>query len=345
MGLIMSYKLMVKQHNITGMKYLCITKRNNYEKYSGSGKNWLKHLKKYGKDFTTILLEETDDINELSSLGEYYSKLFDVVNSKCFANAIEERGYVYPENNPFILMTEEERSLIYKKRAKKIKERYDNYTEEQWQQRKQILKNAWNNKSEEEKLKHSEMIHNRWDNMTDEEKSLFCRKMSDGWTKRTDEEKIAFSKKMRDIRMNITEEERQEYGRKISEGRKNMTEEDKKIRAERCRQNYINNPEKYQYLFDKMSEERIGVGNPAAKLVEYKGVVYNKMAFEKQFGKIKLYEQDPNFKKLYEDNLVKHDILICPYCGKHSNSVGSVSAFKRWHFENCRKKGVIENEN
>lgn len=50
------------------------------------------------------------------------------------------------------------------------------------------------------------------------------------------------------------------------------------------------------------------------------------------------YTENENFKKLYEDILVEHDIIICPYCGKQSSSTGLLSAFKRWHFENCKQR-------
>ena len=284
--MVMTYKLMVKQHNITGMKYLCITKRKNYEKYLGSGKQWRKHIKEYGNDISTILIEETDDMEELGKLGEYYSKLFNVVNSKCFANAIEERGYVYPNNNPFLLMDEKTRKDAYRRRGESIKRTYDNYTEEQWTVRKQILKDAWNSKSEEEKEYHRKQAYDRWNSMSEEEKEYhrkqaydrwnsmseedykaYSNKMIEIWANKMEEEKNAFSEKMRGIRTNLTEEERIEYGRKISEGRKNMSEEDKKRRADKCRQNYINHPEKYKHIFDKMSEERKGVGNPAANIL------------------------------------------------------------------------------
>lgn len=335
----MTYKLMVKQHNITGMKYLCITKRENYEKYLGSGKQWKKHIKEYGNDISTILIEETDDIEELGKLGEYYSKLFNVVNSKCFANVIEERGYVYPNNNPFLLMDEKTRKDAYKRRGESIKRTYDNYTEEQWTVRKQILKDAWNSKSEEEKEYHRKQAYDRWNRMSEEDYKAYSNKMIEIWANKLEEEKNAFSEKMRGIRTNLTEEERIEYGRKISEGRKNMSEEDKKRRADKCRQNYIDHPEKYKHIFDKMSEERKGVGNPAAKLVEYNGVVYNKMAFEKEFGSVDNFINDKHFKILYNNNPTRHEVLICPHCGKQSNSIGSISAFKRWHFDNCRKRG------
>lgn len=32
-----TYKLMIKTHNVTGKKYLCITRRDDYISYKGSG--------------------------------------------------------------------------------------------------------------------------------------------------------------------------------------------------------------------------------------------------------------------------------------------------------------------
>ena len=46
------HKLMIKTHNVTGLKYLCYTKKagSSYDEYLGSGKLWKEHLKQYGKD-------------------------------------------------------------------------------------------------------------------------------------------------------------------------------------------------------------------------------------------------------------------------------------------------------
>ena len=38
------YTLMIKTHNITGLKYLCKTVNSEPHKYMGSGKYWKKHF-------------------------------------------------------------------------------------------------------------------------------------------------------------------------------------------------------------------------------------------------------------------------------------------------------------
>jgi transposase len=48
--------LYVKTHNKTGLKYLGKTTKLDPHKYSGSGKRWLRHLKKHGFDYTTEIL-------------------------------------------------------------------------------------------------------------------------------------------------------------------------------------------------------------------------------------------------------------------------------------------------
>jgi hypothetical protein len=84
--------LMLKTHNVSGIKYLCKTSRFNPYTYSGSGKIWKRHLKKYGWDFTTEILAECKTKDELVQKGLYYSDLWDVVNSAEFANLVPESG-------------------------------------------------------------------------------------------------------------------------------------------------------------------------------------------------------------------------------------------------------------
>lgn len=90
-NIIMHY-LMLKTHNVSGIKYLCKTSRSNPYTYSGSGKIWKRHLKKYGWSFTTEILAECKTKDELIQKGQYYSTLWDVVNSKQFANLVPENG-------------------------------------------------------------------------------------------------------------------------------------------------------------------------------------------------------------------------------------------------------------
>lgn len=94
----MSFYLLVKTHNTTGLKYLCKTGRKDYHKYSGSGIYWKDHLKIHGKEHSTELLRECLDNNEVMYWGKYYSNLWDIVNAKdesgkkIWANLIPEEG-------------------------------------------------------------------------------------------------------------------------------------------------------------------------------------------------------------------------------------------------------------
>lgn len=85
------FYIYVKTHK-TGLKYLGYTKSKNPHKYTGSGKYWTLHLKKYGKDFTTEILKECSSKQEVQYWGEYYSNLWNVVNDNSWANLKPETG-------------------------------------------------------------------------------------------------------------------------------------------------------------------------------------------------------------------------------------------------------------
>lgn len=85
------YSIYKKTHNITGLQYLGYTKQNPYI-YKGSGKVWRKHIKKYGNDVTTEILYQTDNIKEIKSKGIEYSELWNIVESKQWANLKREEG-------------------------------------------------------------------------------------------------------------------------------------------------------------------------------------------------------------------------------------------------------------
>ena len=74
--------LYVKTHNKTGLKYLGKTTRSDPHAYEGSGTYWLRHLKKYGYDYSTEILQECQSNKEVREWGMYYSNLYDVVNAK-----------------------------------------------------------------------------------------------------------------------------------------------------------------------------------------------------------------------------------------------------------------------
>lgn len=84
--------LYVKTHNKTGLKYLGKTVSKDPHSYPGSGFVWRKHLDKYGYDYTTEILLETDNAEELKEQGVYYSNLWNIVDSKEWANLRIEQG-------------------------------------------------------------------------------------------------------------------------------------------------------------------------------------------------------------------------------------------------------------
>jgi hypothetical protein len=86
------YNLYLKEHNITGMKYLGYTKREDYDIYTGSGKRWLRHISKHGYDVTTTLLGSYESEEDLKENGIKYSLLWNVVDNEDFANLKTEEG-------------------------------------------------------------------------------------------------------------------------------------------------------------------------------------------------------------------------------------------------------------
>jgi hypothetical protein len=103
----MKYKLLIKTHNKTGLKYLCKTVKENHSGYKGSGKYWVQHMKKHGRDISSQLLFESDDIGEFSKYALNKSIELDVVNSNDWANLKHEDGLdggdVYSDMNPIKL--------------------------------------------------------------------------------------------------------------------------------------------------------------------------------------------------------------------------------------------------
>lgn len=85
------YTLYKKTHLKTGLKYLGYTKQNPYT-YKGSGKHWRHHIDAHGYDVETEILFQTKDKNDIKPVGIYYSNLWNVVESKEWANLKLEEG-------------------------------------------------------------------------------------------------------------------------------------------------------------------------------------------------------------------------------------------------------------
>lgn len=87
----MKYYVYLKTHNKTGLKYLGQTVQNPFQ-YKGSGTRWTHHLRKHSNDVSTKILAECSNKEELKELGIHYSKLWNIVESKEFANCTIEEG-------------------------------------------------------------------------------------------------------------------------------------------------------------------------------------------------------------------------------------------------------------
>lgn len=85
-------KLLVKRHNTTGLKYLCKTTKEDHVSYHGSGVYWKNHINKHGKDISTELIFQTEDMKEFKEVALEYSRKLNIVESSDWANLIEENG-------------------------------------------------------------------------------------------------------------------------------------------------------------------------------------------------------------------------------------------------------------
>lgn len=76
-----------------GLKYLGITIRKDPYKYLGSGTYWTRHLKLHNfksEDIKTDIILKTEDRDIIKFWGLYYSKIWNIVESKEWANLVPE---------------------------------------------------------------------------------------------------------------------------------------------------------------------------------------------------------------------------------------------------------------
>lgn len=88
----MTTYLFIKQHKKTGLKYFGKTAKKDPYSYNGSGKYWLRHLKKHGKKLITLKVWQFENIKKCEKFALNFSKNQNIVKSKKWANLKMENG-------------------------------------------------------------------------------------------------------------------------------------------------------------------------------------------------------------------------------------------------------------
>jgi hypothetical protein len=102
--------LYIKQHNITGLKYFGKTSSKDPHRYLGSGTYWRAHLKKHGRQVSTIWCQLFTEKDKLIEYALTFSKLHNITESNEWANLKPENGL---DGNPHgLILSEEHRSKI-----------------------------------------------------------------------------------------------------------------------------------------------------------------------------------------------------------------------------------------
>jgi hypothetical protein len=116
--------LYIKQHRTTGKLYFGMTTKDVF-KYKGSGKHWLRHLRKHGYDVETLWTKLFTDPAELVGYAIAFSESNDIVKSPDWANMELENGvtgapqkhrtYISPEGTKqrFAYNTQPEGWIVY----------------------------------------------------------------------------------------------------------------------------------------------------------------------------------------------------------------------------------------
>jgi hypothetical protein len=85
--------LYIKQHTITGLKYFGKTTKTDPYTYTGSGKYWMKHIKKHGKEhIETVWVALFHDMKECNEYAVKFSTDNDIAKSPLWANQMIEDG-------------------------------------------------------------------------------------------------------------------------------------------------------------------------------------------------------------------------------------------------------------
>ena len=164
--------LYLKQHNKTGLKYFGKTSKNPYI-YNGSGVYWTRHLKTNGRDISTIKVWEFTRQEVCTRFALWYSKKFNIVKSKEYANLCLENGL--DGGDKFSCMSTSSRIAYSTKHSTDIFK--------QWETR--------------DRVKQATAIANVWASRDDDVKIKIYKKISDTLSAKTIEEKAVILSKYR----------------------------------------------------------------------------------------------------------------------------------------------------
>lgn len=341
-----NYKLMIKTHTNTGLKYLCVTTKFNHAKYLGSGLYWRRHLHKHGRLFETELIFESTDLMLFNQTCSDKSLEYDVVNSNNFANLIPELGYNVKGGSMLRLQdcyTEDQLRLIYDKRNISIRNNHWSKNDDKRSEICSRISKSHKSRTITQKqldqlsvARYKAQIHIT-EIYADPELSIQHRK------KLSDARKLSLSRE--------TEDQNLARNANISQSRKSMSDDAKASRKQKILQGRIYNDEFWDNHASKLSIERIGKGNPNAKGCIYQGIVFDTKRDLHEYCKLnslsirstlKIIDMalDENNKWVNPKPPKCRNTVICPKC----NKIGlDNSTFKRWHFANCKQfiKGAI----
>ena len=305
---------MTKTHNVTGLKYLCVTTRNDHVSYTGSGVYWCNHLKKHGYDCTTEVLFESDDVNEFNVKCASVSAELDVQNNVGYANMIPEHGYV---GNMFI---------IYEQQAAELGIETSEHISN-------TRKKYFARMSDEERYEYTAKYRKGLKKFLDDKDSDKYK----AWTETLSAaQKKHWSEK--------SDAERKEFSESVSKGRLAMSEEKKKLRADRFSSSIRKSEKRAAFLERHRNNEfNKGMHSNLAKIVTWKNVRMTVTDFKRlcKEEKIPHAEVEKAFSErsdcFREYKEMQRDVGVCPHCMKQNEMS---SSFKRWHFDNCRTRKI-----
>lgn len=242
------FRLMIKTHRTTNFKYLCVTTKEDYEGYCGSGVRWRKHLKKHGFDVSTELLFEHESRDFVfKSVCLYFSELYDVVNSDDWANLILEDG-----NTGSAFTRYSDKAKVA--RSENFKELFcDPVKGDAWGRNiSRATTEIWSRRSQSER-----------DAIRDKKTAFY-----------TEENRVEHSNILKEYHSNMSDEQRKEKGKILSDKYQSQSDDWKAARGNKISESLQESSAFVEYV-DRMKEERVGGNNPAARIVHWDGLVFD----------------------------------------------------------------------